>query len=99
MTKPPFSFRWEINIPTIAFLIAQLVGGVWYVASLDAKVDTNSDNIAKNTVELKQLEFKQQAADTVAARLDQRTLAIENTLTRIERLIEGLYNERRGPRP
>ena len=106
MEMPRFDYRWTIgNILTIAALALQVLvlagGGFWYASMLEARIDANTVAIRTNgrisdrqfdEVMAEQKSQAQQIQSAVAdyGRMDERLIAMQAILLKIDQQIERL---------
>jgi len=72
--------NWHISksIPAtfVLAIVAQTVGLVWYVSTLDTSVETNTREIARHEVRIIEIEKTSQIQAVMLARIDENIKAI-----------------------
>lgn len=109
MVKPPIQLQWNFSVWNLLMLLGHAVVmaviGAYLLRGIEARIDANQAGIAKNSAEIadvrnttRAVEVRQQEAETANARVEERLVSVGQTLGRVERLVEALYNERRETR-
>ena len=95
--------EWHLNRGVIITLIVALLSNAgataWWAATMETRVTANERSIARNDGRISTVEVRQRDADTATARLEERLIAMNATLQRIERLLENGNGNGSGARP
>lgn len=76
----------EISIPTLVLLVGQMVAGIWWAASISAKVESMEKSMIQNQTAQATVDVKQ---DTESMRAEARILAqLERLNIKLDRIIE-----------
>jgi TolA-binding protein len=98
----PVTDHWtadkRVPLALIAAIVFQAVAlasaGAWFMSDLSNKIEQNSRDIVRQGDRVFTVERNQNAAFTTAARLEERIDSINNSIRRIENLIEKALERR-----
>lgn len=96
-TRPHWTVDRRVPLALVITIAAQTIGlvgvGAWYVSEINGRVTTAENRIEQNYKRVAIVEARQQDAETLAARLEERIIAQSRTLARIESLLTELARE------
>lgn len=79
----------KVPIALIVVLIAQFLGGLWFMARLDSRVEEQAARIAKTEAQINTIDREARDFGTRIARIEEKTSSMLTILQRIERFIDG----------
>lgn len=97
----PSATSWHLDkrvpISLILAIAIQTVTIVWWASSMESRVTQNTDRLTRTATEVAEVRAKLTVADVQNARLDQRLIAVTESLTRIEKKLDRLDGQPTQP--
>lgn len=86
--------RWvTLLLAFLANIGAVLLGAGWYASEYDSRLERVEDRSKINTERISVIELRQRDADELAARLEERMIAAQQQLGRIESLLQTIARD------
>lgn len=83
----------KVPITIIFVLFLQFIGGLWFVAKLDSKIEEQAVRIARAEGQITTIDREARDFGTRIARIEEKTSSMLLILQRIERFIDGRRND------
>ena len=87
----PWHFDRRVPVALIVTILMQTAAAIWWASALSQRVSAVEAATANHTVATTDREARIRALELSASRTDERLIAIQSGLSRIERLLEERY--------
>lgn len=78
----------KVPIALIVVLVAQFLGGLWFMARLDARVEEQAARLSKTEAQISSIDREARDFGTRIARIEEKSSAMLAILQRLERFID-----------
>ena len=79
----------KVPVAIIVVIVGQFLGGLWFMARLDARVEEQATRLAKTEAQISSIDREARDFGTRIARIEEKTSSMLTILQRIERFIDG----------
>ncbi len=79
----------KVPVAIILVLVGQFLGGLWFLAKLDSKIEEQANRIAKTEAQVSIIDREARDFGTRIARIEEKTSSMLTILQRIERFIDS----------
>ena len=96
MPPKPADESWHLDkklpIALIVVLVAQFLGGLWFMARLDARVEEQATRLAKTEAQISNIDREARDFGNRMARIEEKSSAMLSLLQAIEQRLERVLN-------
>lgn len=82
----------KVPVAIIVVLIGQFLGGMWFLAKLDSKIEEQATRLAKTEAQILTIDREAREFGNRIARIEEKTSSMLTILQRLERVLDGRRN-------